>query len=87
MGAAFWDGRIYFLGGEQPTGTFKEVEIYDSRTRSWSRGPDLPTPRHGLGVVALAPTARSSEATIYAIAGAPTPGGSQTPICEVLALP
>jgi non-specific serine/threonine protein kinase len=87
VGAAFYDGRLYFIGGEQPSGTFKEVEIYDSRTRTWSRGPDLPTPRHGLGVVSTCCTTRGGGPKIHALAGGPTPGGSQTAVCEVLALP
>lgn len=86
VGAAAWDRRIYLIGGEQPSGTFKEVEIYDARTGTWSRGPDLPTPRHGLGVVALGGTTRHPNAAIYALTGGPTPGGSQTPVCEVVML-
>ena len=85
VGAAQWDGRIYLVGGEQPTGTFKEVEVYDSRTRTWSRGPDLPTPRHGLAVVEVGGTGRVAP-TLYALTGGPTPGGSQTAVCEALAL-
>src|SRR5438552_2881 len=38
----------------------------------WSRQPDLPTPRHGIGAVAV-------EGTVYVMSGGPTPGGSQTP--------
>lgn len=86
VGAGLWDGRIYLVGGEQPSGTYKEVEIYDSRTRAWSRGPDLPTPRHGLGVVAVGGTSRQPAPVLYALTGGPTPGGSQTALCEALAL-
>jgi len=72
--------RLFFIGGEQPSGTFKEVEIYDAATRTWSRGPDLPTPRHGIGVAAVG-------STVYVLSGGPTPGGSQTPVCEALTVP
>jgi hypothetical protein len=41
------------------------------------RGPDLPNPRHGLGVVAVG-------GTLYVMTGGPTPGGSQTAVCEAL---
>jgi len=79
VGAAVARERLFFIGGEQPAGTFKEVEIYDPGTRSWSRGPDLPTPRHGMGVV-------STGDQVFVMTGGPTPGGSQTAVCEVLSL-
>ncbi len=68
---------LFFIGGEQPQGTFKEVEIYDPFKQTWSRGPDLPTARHGVGVVAIA-------GRIFVMTGGPTPGGSQTAVNEVL---
>ena len=37
------------------------------KKRRWSRLPDLPTPRHGLGVVAY-------RGRVYALAGGPQPG-------------
>jgi len=77
IGAAALGGRIFVVGGEQPLGTFKEVEIFDSVTGKWSRGPDLPTSRHGLGVVA-------AGSTLFVMSGGPTPGGSQTAVCEAL---
>jgi non-specific serine/threonine protein kinase len=43
------------------------VYAYEIATRRWRRLPDLPTPRHGLGVVAL-------DGRVYAIAGGPQPG-------------
>ena len=84
VGAAAWDGRIYLIGGEQTSGTFKEVEIYDERTGSWSRGPDLPTPRHGIGVAAVGGTSEVPRGSILVLSGGPTPGGSQTAVCEAL---
>jgi Kelch motif protein len=52
------DGRLYVVGGSThshsgdvtPTGV---VEVYDFATGRWSRGPDLPTPRHHHGVAEL----------------------------------
>ena len=84
VGAAAWDGRVYLVGGEQPLGTFKEVEIYDERTGAWSRGPDLPTPRHGVGVAAVGGTSGVPRGAILVLSGGPTPGGSQTAVCEAL---
>ena len=77
IGAAAVAGRLVVAGGEQPLGTFKEVEAFDAATGRWSRLPDLPNPRHGLGVVALGNT-------ILVLSGGPTPGASQTPVCEAL---
>jgi hypothetical protein len=77
LGAATIDNRTFVVGGEQPLGTFKEVDIFDSGTGRWTRGPDLPTARHGLGVVAVG-------STLYVMTGGPTPGGSQTAVCEAL---
>lgn len=94
VGAAEYDRRVYFVGGEQPGGTFRDVEIFDARTNAWTRGPDLPTARHGIGVVVVTPTkAVVSGALVFTAArllvltGGPTPGGSQTAVCEALDLP
>jgi len=57
-----------------------EVEIFDGETGRWSRLPDLPNPRHGIGVVAVG-------RTVYVMTGGPTPGGSQTPVSEAIDLP
>ena len=84
VGASAWNGRIYLIGGEQPLGTFREVEIYDERTGAWSRGPDLPTPRHGIGVAAVGGTSGVPRGAILVLTGGPTPGGSQTAVCEAL---
>jgi len=65
-------------------GTFREVEIYDERTGAWSRGPDLPTPRHGIGVAAVGGTSGVPRGAILVLTGGPTPGGSQTAVCEAL---
>ena len=77
IGAATIGGRLFVAGGEQTLGTFKEVDVFDSATTKWTRGPDLSTSRHGVGVVAVA-------STLYVMSGGPTPGVSQTAVCEAL---
>jgi len=94
IGAGEYDRRVYVTGGEQPSGTVHEVDVFDFRTRAWTRGPDLPTARHGLGVVVVQPTKELDKAgnlmftpaRLLVLAGGPTPGGSQTAICEALDL-
>jgi N-acetylneuraminic acid mutarotase len=80
VGAAAVGNRLIFVGGEQPSGTYREVEMYHGETDRWTRLPDLPTPRHGIGVVAVG-------RTVYVMSGGPTPGGSQTAVCEAIDLP
>jgi non-specific serine/threonine protein kinase len=55
------------VGGEEPAGTIRTVWAYVPRRRIWQRLPDLPTPRHGLGVAAVG-------GTVYAISGGEQPG-------------
>ena len=66
-GAAYVNGRIVSIGGEQPEGTIRSVYAYELRTKRWRRLADLPSPRHGLGVVAFGER-------VYAVAGGPQPG-------------
>jgi N-acetylneuraminic acid mutarotase len=66
-GAAFLNGRVVSIGGEQPQGTIRSVYSYDPRANRWRRLADLPTPRHGLGVVAF-------RGRVYVAAGGPEPG-------------
>lgn len=61
------NGRIVSVGGERPEGTIASVFAYELRTKSWHRLADLPTPRHGLGVVA-------HGHRVYVVAGGPEPG-------------
>ena len=77
VGAATIGARMFVVGGEQPLGTFKEVDIFDSVAGKWTRGPDLPTSRHGVGVISVG-------GTLYVMSGGPTPGASQTAVCEAL---
>ena len=60
-------GSIVSVGGEAPSGTIASVFAYDLSRGRWRGLPDLPTPRHGLGVVALG-------MRVYAVAGGPSPG-------------
>ena len=68
FGAVGVGRRVVALGGEAPgqsaAGTIPTVEIYGPRHDRWRRLPDLPTPRHGLGVAA-------AGSRIYAIEGGP----------------
>ena len=50
------------------------------RRGRWERLPDLPTPRHGLGVVALG-------GRVWAIAGGPEPGLTVSGVVESLPIP
>jgi len=77
IAAATIASRVYVAGGEQPLGTFKELDVFDGPGAKWTRGPALPTSRHGLGVVAVG-------STLYVMTGGPTPGVSQTAVCEAL---
>jgi N-acetylneuraminic acid mutarotase len=74
------DGRIVVFGGENlaPGGTtIREVELFDPRRRRWERLPDMRTPRHGLGGVALG-------SRVYAIEGGVEPGFSFSNAIEAL---
>jgi hypothetical protein len=53
IAAATVGSRIVVVGGEEPAGTIAEVEAFDPRRRRWTALSDLPTPRHGLGAVAV----------------------------------
>ena len=63
-GTSHW---VVSAGGETPAVTIRTVYRFDIRRLRWSRLPDLPTPRHGLGVVALG-------GKVYVIGGGTTPG-------------
>ena len=43
------DGKLYAVGGRWgDAGNLAALEIYDPAAGTWTRGPDLPTPRSGL---------------------------------------
>ena len=75
------DGRIIVFGGEDfagsGTSTIEEVELFDPRTRRWSRLPDMRTPRHGLGGAALGNR-------VFALEGGPSPGFAFSDALEFL---
>jgi non-specific serine/threonine protein kinase len=66
-GAAVAAGRLISVGGEAPPGTIASVFGYAPASRRWERLPDLPTPRHGLAVVAVG-------RRVFVIGGGPQPG-------------
>jgi hypothetical protein len=65
------------VGGEGRDGTIGEVYAYAVGARRWSRLADLPTQRHGLGVVAF-------RGDVYAIGGGPEPGLTVSAATEAL---
>jgi serine/threonine protein kinase/N-acetylneuraminic acid mutarotase len=77
-GAAFIDGRIVAVGGEEPTRVLATVEMYDISTGKWSTQAPLGTPRHGEVVAAV-------DQTVYCIGGADRPS-HEGPIATVEAL-
>jgi N-acetylneuraminic acid mutarotase len=70
---------VVSVGGEANEGTIEEVYALDLNDNRWRRLPDLPTPRHGLGVV-------YANGRVYVLAGGPTPGLSVSPANEFIAL-
>jgi serine/threonine protein kinase/N-acetylneuraminic acid mutarotase len=77
-GAAYLDGRIVAVGGEEPTRVLATVEIYDIANRKWSTQAPLNTPVHGQAVAAVG-------ATVYCIGGADRPT-HEGPVATVEAL-
>ena len=73
MSIAELDGRIYALGGYPGARiTSTDVQVYDSRTDSWSLGPPLPVPLHHTMAAVV-------DGRLYLIggeAGNPAPGES-----------
>jgi hypothetical protein len=72
-------GRIVSIGGEQPQGTIRTVYAYELLGKRWRRLADLPSPRHGLGVVGF-------DRRVYAVAGGPRPGLTVSGALESLAV-
>lgn len=65
-GAAFIDGRIVAVGGEEPTRVLATVEMYDIADEKWTILTPLGTPRHGEVVAAVG-------STLYCVGGANRP--------------
>ncbi len=55
-GAAYLDGRIVAVGGEEPTMVLNVVEMYDIAAGKWSTITPMPTPRHAAVVAAVGNT-------------------------------
>ena len=68
LDAAVIGDKIYAVGGKGPgfpdldTDPYATLEVFDIRTGRWSRGPDMPTARHHLGVAAV-------DGKLYAVGG------------------
>jgi serine/threonine protein kinase/N-acetylneuraminic acid mutarotase len=65
-GAAFIDGRIVAVGGEEPTRVLATVEMYDISNGKWTTLAPINTPVHGEVVAAVG-------STVYCIGGADRP--------------
>jgi serine/threonine protein kinase/N-acetylneuraminic acid mutarotase len=77
-GAAFIDGRIVVVGGEEPTQVLSTVEMYDISDGKWTTLAPIKTPVHGEAVAAVG-------STVYAIGGADRPT-HEGPVATVEAL-
>ena len=66
FGAAFIDGRIVVVGGEEPTRVLGTAEMYDIAGGKWTTLTPMPTPRHAVAVAAVG-------STLYCIGGANRP--------------
>ena len=79
IGAAYVEGRVIAVGGENLTSVYDAVQAYDiQKKHASSQLPKLPNARHGLAVTTL-------KDSLYAIGGAATPGHVQsTQDAEVL---
>jgi N-acetylneuraminic acid mutarotase len=75
LAAGVADGKIVAFGGEwfdeSTAGVHPQTWIYNPARDAWEQGPDMLTPRHGLGGV-------SSADRIYAIGGATGPSTNGT---------
>jgi N-acetylneuraminic acid mutarotase len=77
-GAAFIDGRIVAVGGEEPTQVLATVEMYDIASGKWRALAPINTPVHGEVVAAVG-------STVYVIGGADRPT-HEGPVATVEAL-
>ncbi|HTI74397.1 MAG TPA: kelch repeat-containing protein [Mycobacterium sp.] len=77
-GAAFIDGRIVAVGGEEPTQVLSTVEMYDIASGKWRELAPINTPVHGEVVAAVG-------STVYVIGGADRPT-HESPVATVEAL-
>ncbi|MEM9739839.1 MAG: kelch repeat-containing protein [Pseudomonadota bacterium] len=75
LAAACVEGRLYAFGGEffnpEPGGVYAEAWCYVPANDVWVQIDDMPSPRHGLGAVAI-------DRDIYVLGGALGVGGRDT---------
>src|SRR5438309_1746989 len=67
-------GKIFIVGGAANDRLVAPTYVYDTATDRWTMAAALPTPRDHLAV----------GSTVYVMSGGPTPGVSQTAVCEAL---
>ena len=84
IGSGVVNGAIVVVGGEgnpdADSGVFPQTEIYDPAADAWSAGPDMPTPRHGMGAAGV-------DGALYVPGGADVAGIGAVATHEVLRLP
>ncbi|MBO0679152.1 protein kinase [Mycolicibacterium sp. S2-37] len=66
FGAAYIDGRIVAVGGEEPTQVIGDVDMFDIADGTWTTLASIPTPRHAAVVAAVGNT-------VYCLTGANRP--------------
>ncbi len=71
---------IFVLGGESPSGTFRENHAYSLETKRWTEQAPMPTPRHGLGSAVV-------QGRLYTVSGGPKPGARYSNVVEVFTPP
>lgn len=50
LGTVVLGGKIYAIGGQDPSLSTKDVEIFDPNTNTWSDGPAMPARRTSMAV-------------------------------------
>ncbi len=65
------DDRIFVFGGESPLKIFSATEMYEVTGNRWIGKEPMPTPRHGIGAVAL-------DGRIFVPGGGTRPGLART---------
>ncbi len=63
--------EVFVLGGVINGAATARVDIYDTTSETWSRGPDLPAPRRGMGAVVM-------DNTVHIIGGGDAMGRNVT---------
>jgi N-acetylneuraminic acid mutarotase len=89
LGLASYRNRLFAMGGEGrviaegrigQARVFGQMESYDPRSDSWQRHTPMPTPRHGVGAVAI------GDWIYVAGGGAVTGGAIQSAVTEAFSL-